>query len=190
MGPTEMKIRSRILTAQSSYVGSFLLSDHLVEKISTFHKIVPRDNPPDGIIFDGGIYHGSDPANPQIGDLRVSFEYAGLSGADSSPHGPPAVVSVIAKQHQGPSLMQYQTDAGDPLEILYLGEFTAEKIFDNEHAQNTMMTWGLRFAGWLLMFIAFQCMTQIIVTLVDWIPLVRNLVAMGMTSLSAMLAIS
>ena len=43
--------------------------------------------------------------------------------------------------------------------------FYVQEIFDREQMQNTMVTWGVRFGGWLLMFIAFSCLTSIINTL-------------------------
>ena len=32
-------------------------------------------------------------------------------------------------------------------------------------SQNTILTWALRFAGWLLMFIGFSCLTRFLTSL-------------------------
>lgn len=43
-----------------------------------------------------------------------------------------------------------------------------------------MLTWGLRLGGWFLLFLALSVLTGPIQVLVDWLPIVRELVAMGL----------
>ncbi|WAR25837.1 TMM43-like protein [Mya arenaria] len=124
---------------------------------------------------------------PQIGDTRVKFEYAGISGKSSL--GTPDMVTIVARQI-GEKLLPYKTVAGDTLELLYFGSLSPKAVFDREMVQNTMFTWGLRFVGWLLMFIGFTCLTSIVTTLVDWIPIVRDLVTMGVCLMNLSLSIS
>lgn len=56
------------------------------------------------------------------------------------------------------------------IQYLYLKFYTpqlliSQEIFEAEHASNVTMTWLLRGAGWLMMFIGFIMMTSIITTL-------------------------
>uniref|UniRef100_A0A3Q3R640 Transmembrane protein 43 n=1 Tax=Monopterus albus TaxID=43700 RepID=A0A3Q3R640_MONAL len=88
-------------------------------------------------------------------------------------------VSIVAMQ-RGEQLMPFKTKSGDTLEILYLEELSAEEVFAREHQHNNMKTWGLRAAGWALMFLSIQLMTRIIYTLVDWVPILRQLVSVGL----------
>uniref|UniRef100_A0AAR2KL39 Transmembrane protein 43 n=1 Tax=Pygocentrus nattereri TaxID=42514 RepID=A0AAR2KL39_PYGNA len=113
-----------------------------------------------------------------VGDVRVSFSYAGLSGEGSFP-GPPQTVSVVAMQKEE-RLKPFKTRSGDTLEILYLEELTAEEVFAKEHKLNDMKTWALRAGGWFLMFLGISLTTRIIYTLVDWVPLLRDLVSVGL----------
>lgn len=81
-------------------------------------------------------------------------------------------------------------------------------MFAREHQFNSMKTWGLRAAGWALMFLGIQLSMQIIYTLgkltlllyscefpsllllfilpvccvpaVDWVPVLRELVSIGL----------
>uniref|UniRef100_A0A669DUU9 Transmembrane protein 43 n=1 Tax=Oreochromis niloticus TaxID=8128 RepID=A0A669DUU9_ORENI len=54
------------------------------------------------------------------------------------------------------------------------------EVFAREHQSNSMKTWGLRAAGWALMFLGIQLSMQIIYTLVDWVPVLRELVSIGL----------
>ncbi|KAJ8301280.1 hypothetical protein KUTeg_020267 [Tegillarca granosa] len=105
----------------------------LIDRISTFRRldsqyIKKHPTDPNIKLYDGIFYHSLDPARPQVGDIRVTFEYAGRSDF---------------------------SELGDP----------EQEIFAKEHQQNTFMTWGIRFAGWLIMFFGFVCLTSILTTL-------------------------
>lgn len=189
--PESMYVSSQQKIAPDPQVGSFFLSSGLIGSITNYRKLIPQENPKDvGVkLLDGVFYHSQDPMHPEVGDFRVTFEYAGRSGKESAKLGPPDVVSIIARQLKH-SLIPYQTNAGDSLEILYIGDLTAQQIFAKEQSQNAMLTWALRGAGWLLMFIGFSCMTSIVNTLVDWLPIVREIVNFGMATLNFSLSLS
>lgn len=187
--PTEMAVSPKSYETKDVNVGQFLLSEGLISKIDNYvqlpvdqlHQFVDKNVR----VFDGKFYHGLDPLHPQIGDLQVKFEYAGISG--QSLLGPPTVVSIIARQ-LGSKLVPYQTEAGDQLELLYIGRLSAEEMFGKEKLQNTMLTWTLRGCGWLVMFIGFTCITSIIPTLVGWLPIIRDIVTLGVCLMNFSLA--
>ncbi|KAL5015390.1 hypothetical protein ScPMuIL_009660 [Solemya velum] len=189
--PSTMIVESIEYKAEAVHVGTFLLSEVLVDKIADFQTLPPQYVSPleDTKIklVDGVFYHSDDPYNPKVGDYKVTFAYAGLAG--DSKLGPAKTVSVIARQDKD-RLVKYTTMAGDDLELLYQGQMSPKEIFLKEEATNAFITWGIRFGGWLLMFVGFGCLTSIITTLVDWIPLVRNLVAAGVMMMNAVFAIS
>ncbi|KAL4220896.1 Transmembrane protein 43 [Mactra antiquata] len=189
--PSSMSVAAKSLVADQVDVGQFSLSDGLVSKISNF-KQLPIDHRykpgrTDVQMFDGYIYHSKNPIQPETGDIRIKFEYAGISGQSSL--GPQMTVTIVARQING-KVLPYQTVAGDQLEILYEGKLSPKEVFGREKAQNTLLTWGIRLAGWLVMFVGFSCLTKIIATLVDWVPIVRDLVAAGVTLMNVSLAIS
>ncbi|XP_070191992.1 transmembrane protein 43-like isoform X2 [Littorina saxatilis] len=189
--PGSMPASSETLTAKRIQVGAFYLSEGLINQIDDFKEVAPSSGitPGDASLqYHGGYYfQSSNPSNPQVGDIRIKFEAAGL--LKTSPIGPPTQVSIVARQ-QGSHLEAYQTEAGDDLEILHTELISGKEMFAKAHNRNTFMTWGIRFGGWFLMFIAFGCLTSIVTTLVDWIPVVRELVAMGMGALNAAFSIS
>ncbi|KAK3101722.1 hypothetical protein FSP39_005826 [Pinctada imbricata] len=163
----------------------------LIDQISEFHTLpesaLPQPNHGNVRLFNGKYFTGEDPHRPQVGDIRVWYEYSGLSG--ESMLGKPDKVSIVAKQ-QGNRLTSYRSSYGNDIEFLYFGELSPEDIFSKEQNKNTFITWGVRFLGWLLMFVGFGCLTSIVTTLVDWLPIVRELVAAGVTIMNLSLSIS
>ncbi|XP_070758822.1 transmembrane protein 43 isoform X2 [Enoplosus armatus] len=180
--PSAMAVESVTVVAPEVRVGPFTLSKGLVEQVNDFETLSLRDLTAVNLdpflsIDDDYFYHTQNPRRPEVGDVRVRFSFAGLSG-ETSRLGPPQTVSVVAMQ-RGEQLMPFKTRAGDTLEILYLEELSAE-VFMKEHQYNSMKTWGLRAAGWALMFLSIQLTMRIIYTLVDWVPILRELVSVGL----------
>ncbi|NXK59085.1 TMM43 protein, partial [Sylvietta virens] len=216
--PSAMAVESFTAISPNVQVGSFVLSKGLVDKIDDFKQLSLShlEDPHADVTRRGDyFYHSDNPRRPEVGDLRVSFFYAGLSGDD--PYlGPAAKVSlqlflyfassvpnsvtskyfslsskvtVIARQ-RGDQLVPYHTKSGDVLEILYPGDLSVEEMFQKEHESNTMKTWALRAAGWLSMFVGISLMTRIFYTLVDWFPVVRDLVNVGLKAFALCVASS
>ncbi|XP_074645298.1 transmembrane protein 43-like [Tubulanus polymorphus] len=186
--PQSFPVTSKEDIAANPRVGNFHLSVGLTEKISDFQKFFPKSAPANKevILHDGDFYHGINPLRPQIGDLKVTFSYAGLT--DDSEKAD--TVSVIARQ-MGTNLLSYQTTIdGYDIELLYMGEHTPQEIFDKQLAHNTLVTWAFRFGGWLMMFIGFGCLTNIVTTLVDWIPILRDIIVLGVNMMNVCLSIS
>ncbi|XP_076012610.1 transmembrane protein 43 [Genypterus blacodes] len=183
INPSAMAVESVTVVAPVIRVDSFVLSEGLVEQIDNFQTLSLKHfttaDLDSFLTIDGDyFYHTSNPRRPEVGDVRVSFSYAGLSG-ESPQLGPAQTVTVVAKQ-AGENLKPFRTKSGEYLEILYLKELSAEEVFELKHHDNQMMTWGLRAAGWMLMFLGIQLMMRIIYTLVDWVPVLRELVSIGL----------
>lgn len=183
MNPSAMAVESVTVVAPDVWVGQLFLSKGLIEQINDFQTLSLKGFP----VFDANtfltvyedyFYPTANPRRPEVGDVRVMFTYAGLSGDELFP-GPAHKVSIVAMQ-QGDKLMPYKTRSGDTLEILYMDELSAEEVFAKEHQLNNMKTWAFRVGGWALMFLGISLTTRIIYTLVDWVPVVRELVSLGL----------
>lgn len=98
-------------------------------------------------------------------------------------------VTVIARQ-RGDQLVPYATKSGDTLLLLHHGDFSAEEVFRREQKSNSLKTWGLRAAGWVAMFMGLNLMTRILYTLVDWFPIFRDLVNIGLKAFAFCVATS
>lgn len=179
--PSAMAVESVTVVAPEVGVGPFILSKGLVEQIENFQTLSLRDlsdSDPFLSIDDDYFYHTQNPRRPEVGDVRVRFSFAGLSG-ETSALGLAQTVSIVAMQ-KGEQLMPFKTKSGDTLEILYLEELSAEEVIAKELQHNSMKTWGLRAAGWGIMFLSIQLTMRIIYTLVDWVPIIRELVSVGL----------
>src|SRR5205823_1345142 len=92
---------------------------------------------------DDVLYLGAEPAQPRIGDLRVSYRLA--------PAGP---VSIVGRQ-TGADFAAYQTKAGDRLLMVQPGTASAVEMFKAAESANVIFTWILRLVGAVAMFIGF-----------------------------------
>ncbi|XP_055484596.1 transmembrane protein 43 isoform X2 [Psammomys obesus] len=189
--PSAMAVESFTAIAPFVQIGRFFLSAGLIDKIDNFKplSLSKLEDPHVDIIRRGDFfYHSENPKYPEVGDVRVSFSYAGLS-SDDPDLGPAHVVTVIARQ-RGDQLIPYSTKSGDTLLLLHHGDFSAEEVFHREQKSNSMKTWGLRAAGWMAMFMGLNLMTRILYTLVDWFPVFRDLVNIGLKAFAFCVATS
>jgi hypothetical protein len=126
-------------------------------------------------IAEGRIYVGESPSQPRIGDLRVSFQLA--------PAGP---TSIIGRQ-AGTGFAEYQTQAGDPLLMVRPGTLSAADMFAAAQRENRILTWILRFAGVLAMFIGFMMVLAPLVVVADVVPFIGNILSAGSAIVSLVL---
>ncbi len=116
---------------------------------------------------DGKIYIGEDPQQPRVGDVRVGYTRV-----------PPGVVSLIAKQ-QGTSFQAWTAPSGDALLMLERGSKSADEMFQGAERANTGLTWALRLAGFLCMFVGVGVIFRPLAVVGDVLPLVGSVLRFG-----------
>nr|XP_053630585.1 transmembrane protein 43 homolog [Cherax quadricarinatus] len=180
--PTSIPVPSVIQVSENAKVGTYHLSPAIKEMFSEFISFSGDEQPEgDDIKLHGGMYYITrDIYNPDIGDLRIQFYFAGRAGE---------VVSIVGQQ-VGETLHPYLTTNGRELLIVHMGKRTVEEMFSTEHAQNRFLTWSLRVGGWFLMFIGLTCVSNIVNSLVLCSPLMRDMVALGLGSANLTLSMS
>ena len=109
---------------------------------------------------------------PVPGDVRVTFSVV-------LPHD----VTVV-EQQTGGTLAPWAASDDDTLSFVRDGIVPAAKIFADAKSANSKITWLLRLAGLLVMYFGIKGVLGPIDTLVDVIPILNGIVAMG-TSLAA-----
>lgn len=116
---------------------------------------------------DGIMYLGSDPADPRIGDHRVTYRVA--------PLGP---VTFVGRQ-SGQDLQEFQTQAGDRLLMAQAGLVPASSMFAQAQADNRVLTWILRIVGVVLMWVGFFLVFRPIAVVGDLVPFIGSILAVG-----------
>ncbi len=114
-----------------------------------------------------GFYLGKDPATPQIGDLRVTFQVT-----------PPAEVSLVARQ-TGHSFTPFVTKNGRSIDLLQNGGVSTADMFKTAQAGNQVLTMVLRVVGFLLMFFGLSLVLKPLSVLADLLPILGDIVGFG-----------
>lgn len=166
--PGQMTYEGKSYTAKNVTLGAYQLSESLISQYTEWEDLslgpdhlssLTEDLQAKATSSDGGLYFGTDPSSPVIGDVRVNFRQV-----------LPGVASVIAKQ-SSKNLSGYKTEAGTTLEMLTAGTHSSEDMFDAAEAANALMTWVLRIVGFLMMFIGLSAIFKPFTVLADVIPL-------------------
>jgi hypothetical protein len=175
--PPSLPFESESWQAREVRVGGFHLSPALTSSMRRSVEVAFTQAGLDALsgdlrararIHGTGLYVGRSPSSPAVGDVRVTFSKV-----------PPGDVSVIAQQvghHLGP----YQTRAGDRIEKLETGIVSAAAMFKSAERANTLMTWVLRFAAFLVMMSAILMLLRPFRVLADVVPILGTLVGMGL----------
>ena len=114
------------------------------------------------------VYIGRNPNVPEVGDVRITFT-----------KDMPSKVSIIAKI-VGDTFTYYKAKNGYKLDLLYMGENTAEEMFDSEHATNKMILWILRILGILIIIGGLRSIVSIVPTLLKVLPFLGQIVETGL----------
>ena len=178
--PASMPVRSEERVVGRVTLGAFTLSSEFVLRIDRFEAVQPEalsPGAPHGLRLDrGGFFLGSDPARPEVGDLRVRFA-AVL----------PLTVSVVARQQRG-RLEPSRSRSGRQLEMVEVGVHGAAEMFATTLHRNRLSTWLLRLAGAVLLFVGLATALRPVVAEVELVPVVGPLCRLGLGWLSAVVA--
>ena len=166
--------------AENVFIDSFKLSKEVIDKISNFEPF-PLDSSSKNDsykISSNTIYLGSGNLenNPQIGDVKISFEVV----------KPSQLVSVISKQSQN-RLVPFVGKNGSTINELMYGEVSADVMFKEAISNNKMTTWLLRLLGLVLCIIGFTLLFKPLVIIGDFVPFIGSIVGIGTGFLSTIL---
>ena len=134
--------------------------------------------PGEGRSMMQALYFGADEKAPQIGDTKISFEKIVLPE-----------VSIVGMQ-DGDSLTNYTTQNGYTLFLLAAGREPSAKMFADSQANNTVLTWVIRAAGTVGLFVGFGLILRIFSVIGDVIPFVGSLIAFGTGLISFVMALA
>lgn len=184
--PTSMMANSSTVTAANVTLGAFKLPSKIIGQMKGDTPFSPASAEASELpvelrtkvkLVGDAFYHGADPASAAIGDQRITFTEL-----------KPARFSILARQTAN-TLDTYPTKAGREIERVESGDVTAAQMFDHAKSENTLLTWGLRLLGLILMTLGISLILSPIATLADVIPLLGDIVGMG-TGIAALIMAS
>lgn len=175
--PGEMAFSSETFEAEGIHVGAFQLPPGLVRWIDNYaarpvtkaevEAASAKHSAAMEATAGGALFIGKDPAAPAIGDLRIRYQQAAS--------GP---VSVIAAQVRG-TLEPFVVKNLGSIELLKVGTLSAETMFQQEQEGNTLLTWILRLAGFVMMLAGISLITNVLAVVASVIPFLGNVVRAG-----------
>lgn len=118
-------------------------------------------------VTDNGLYFGSVPSSPEVGDVKVTFEKI-----------VPAKVTLIAKVN-GNTFEPYKAKNGYTFQTLVMGEKDAAEIYESEHETNTIMLWAFRIIGILMVIGGLKGIFGFLETLLKVVPFIANILGWG-----------
>jgi len=184
----DFAVSSSVQTVESAHVGAYKLDGARIASLGDEAAIpltqADVDRMADSIattrpvkLNQGEVYIGNSATSPQIGDLRVRFERTDLAEA-----------SFVGKQ-QGDSIVGYTTSNGREIFLSAAGKKDAPAMFDQAQTENTIITWVIRAAGLVGIFIGFQLFLGLFGVVGDLIPFIGSLVRGGTAIIALVLTL-
>ncbi len=192
---------SEKLRANHVTLGDFLLNDSLVDRLGDSRKLpVPADyklpatlsgksdaayvhvsrksSAPSQVSQEQPADNAGDAAltEPAIGDLRISW-YAVV----------PHEVSIVARQ-TGKTFSAYPV-GNESILLIADSVQSAEAMFQSAQSANSAMTWFLRIAGLVMMYVGLSCVLRPLSVLMDVIPFLGDLIGAGISLISFLIAL-
>ncbi len=180
--PTIMPVDSAQWQAANVNLGAFALNPQQISSVrSTTSFPLTYDNFPNDDLatrasLENGIIYIGSRKHRKIGDARIMVKVVY-----------PQDISIIAKQ-SGTSFIPYKAEAGGIIDMLKSGLVPAQDMFQEAIKQNTILTWGLRFLGLILMFIGLKLILRVIRVLADVVPIFGSIIGAGTGIVAFLLA--
>lgn len=181
--PAAMPYESEVYIASNVRLGAFVLPDELIQSLSCNKKKSDDDisneykNTVEGIVARGAYLTNVKDDNPEIGNVRISYEYLDSEN-----------VSVMAVQ-TGNSFEAYTSKNGKDVYKIMKGNYTGAQILEGMTKSNNTLKWILRIVGIILTISAFSSMFSFITNLTSKIPVLGNIVGGATGLISAVLGI-
>lgn len=171
------QIKSADFRAEKARLGAFALDSAVLDQVGadTPLTLTPAQATRAAAVLsrpvratEGAFYVGTNPAVPEAGDMRVTYQVTPQN----------STLSVIGAQTAG-TLQPFPTRAGAPILMVRTGTASAEQMFVQAKAANQTMSWALRGLGLVVMIAAFGMVLAPLGVLSDVVPLFGSIVRMG-----------
>jgi hypothetical protein len=183
--PTRLEIPKKEFVANNATLGQFRLTPQIIEKVEGDEGLEATTDQLSEVsekfqsklkVEGNQFYLGADPANPEIGDEKISFGVLR-----------PGTLSVVAAQTKQ-TFTPYMTTNEREIELVELGNHSAAQMFAHAQAANRTLTWILRAVGFGAMFFAGLLVLGPISAMARILPFLGSLVEMGFAIVSFFLS--
>ena len=172
----ELAVEDQSFAVESARVGAFAVSGESVAGLGkqTDLRLTQEDVARAAQVLSGtvqldrsGFYVGMNPAQPQVGDLRIRYSRADLPEA-----------SFVAAQSDG-WLKPFTASNGREIFLSESGQASAAEMFETAQAENTMIMWLIRIGGMVGLLVGFSLLFSILGVIADVVPIAGSLVRFG-----------
>ena len=183
--PDKLQVAKQEFVAKDATLGQFKLTPEIIGKIPGDEALAVTEERRANVsstlqsklkVESGEFYLGVDPANPEVGDERISFTVLR-----------PGTVSIVAAQAKQ-SFAPYTTRNGREIELVEAGNVSAAQMFAHALDANRLMTWILRGVGFAAMFFGSMLALGPISALGHVIPFLGSLVQIGFAIVAFLLS--
>jgi len=182
--PTEWPLSSATFEAEKTTVGAFVLSDATRAAVGEWRDLDAAKalRFPDAYeqfrgIGSGRLFSGADPEVPEVGDMRIRYEYQ-----------PEETFSIVARQ-DGETLDTYTASNGRSVLLVEPGEMAAAAMFDGAQKRNTMITWAVRAGGMIAMWIGLAMVFAPISRVLDILPMLGTIGSWGIGLVTGLISL-
>ncbi len=163
-----MPQQSATFDAGNVVLGAYKVDAPVLGRLTGFKPLPASGDAPSGYRASGDtFYHGDNPTQPEVGDIRVSF--AGV---------PSGIVSVAAASAGG-VLTAWRDRNGYTIALAEPGSVAAAAMFKAEKAAESTLTWILRGVGFVVVLIGFVCIGRPLSMLFAILPFLESIVGAG-----------
>ncbi|CAG9825569.1 unnamed protein product [Phaedon cochleariae] len=172
--PRDIPLKTVSHVAPQVRLGQLSVGDEIKEKFDDWVEITSDERPErtDVKLHMGIYYHCDDIWNPEVGDIRVQFYYAGATGEP---------VTIVAKQENG-VLVPYETSRGHKIALLRYGNLNINQMFTAEHYDSKLETWKLRGLGIFVLYASSVCLAKLHKILFQQVPILNDVLSGDPTS--------
>lgn len=182
--PTEWPLRSENFEVAEATLGAYTLSGAVRAELGSWNKLDPKTALafPDQFgdfrnVGSGTLYLGTSPDQPEVGDMRIRFEYQ-----------PEEVFSIVAKQ-AGQSLDGFTASNGRTVLLVESGDVAADKMFEGAQRRNSIITWMVRGFGTLAMWLGLSLVFAPISRVLDILPMLGTIGSWGIGLVTGMISL-
>lgn len=174
-----MPLQSDVFDASPIKIGAFTLDSTLVEKIDHFEAVVDLGPAPPGYQLSANtFYRGKDPAQPEIGDVRITYRAALTTD-----------YSIVAKQSKNVLVPYRDSESGYVIALVEAGQLSLQKMFAEQSDTENLLTWMLRLGGLLFVFMGLRLLFGPIEMLAAVVPFLQSIVGFSAGVIAFLLAI-